>query len=180
MPEVINDIYHEIINSLESNNIVFNTFIRKGTPFKPWIYDNSNPYGSDKYKDCDMLIYLEVSPTIPIYDIASLNKLTDCLLPWLNPIDKIKPEVIEVKRKLLGKETTLLGKKRTIKPGRLVFKEEYEINMTEQESDKAITYPFSMCCIVDIQPDAKMFKKPVYIRQEYDLDKLSTNPWPLK
>ncbi len=180
MPEVRKDIYHKIIDSLNSNNIVFNEFIRKGTPFKPWIYDNSNLFRSDKYKDCEMLIYLEVGPKTPIYEIAKLNELTDRLLPWLDPIEKIEPEVIIKKGKILGKETTLIGQKRAVRPGRLVFKEDYETNMTEKKSTQAITYPFSMCCIVDIQPNTNFFKKPVYLIQEQNLDILSTNPWPLK
>ena len=182
MPEVRKDIYHEIIDSLNSNNIVFNEFIRKGTPFKPWIYDNSNLFRSDKYKDCEMLIYLEVGPKTPIYNIASLKELTDRLLPWLNPIEKIEPEVIKKKGKILGKNTTLIGQKRAVKPGRLVFKEDYEINITKKESSQAIAYPFSICCIVDIQPDTNFFKSKVeeQILQEHNLDILSTNSWPLK
>ncbi|MCK5373525.1 MAG: hypothetical protein KAJ20_04245 [Candidatus Aenigmarchaeota archaeon] len=182
MPEVKKDIYHEIIDTLKpDNNIVFNELIRKGTPFKPWIswaYNSYDLYKSNKYKDCEMLVYLEVAPKTPIYEIAKLNELTDRLLPWLDPIEKTEPEVIIKKVKILGKETTLIGQKRTVRPGRLVFKEDYEINMTEKKSSQPITYPFSICCIIDVQPNIDFFKKP--LTQEYNLDILFTNPWHLK
>ncbi len=174
MSKVQNDIYHEIVNSLKSDEtIVFNDDIRKGTPFKPWIswaYDSYYSFRSNKYKDCEMLIYLEVAPKTPIYEIAKLNELTDRLLPWLDPIEKIEPKVIEKKGRFWGKE-------RTVKPGMLVFKEQYNIPMTIEKSSQHITYPFSMCCIVDIQPNINFSR---INSVNYDLDILPTNNWPMK
>ena len=188
MSEIQKDIYHQILDFLKDNeNIVFNNDIRAGTPFKPWIYDNSILYNSclytsDEFEDCEILNYFEVAPKTPIYDIISLKELTNNLLPQLKPIQKIEPEIIEKKNKFLGKNKSLIGTKRTVKPGRLIFKEEYGIPMIDLKTEQQIISPYSTGIIVDIQPNLKFFKRktPEFVLQERNLDILSTNPWPLK
>ena len=177
MPEIRKDLYHQIIDSLKQNkNIGFRIDEIKHFSTNRIIFYHFKKDEEYEDKEYDIITNFKIYPKHPIYNITTLNGLIDNLLPELEPVEKKKAETYTFKQHFRKKER--------LKVGRMVFESEYYIPLIEKESGQNKSFPFNICCIVEMFPERDYLisgnSKCSSIKHFYDLNMQSEIPWHLE
>ena len=178
MSEIPQDLYHEILdslNALKSENTIY--FDQR--TIKNFGIDNRSAYSMKNAKE-DIIEYFMVSPNTPLTDINSLNEFMNNLLPNIQPTQKNKAEPYNSRRLL----KSIFTEENKLEVGQMICEAKYYLFAKENETDNEIKIPFNIKCIIEIFPNKNYLYSGNYewdtIKQLSNFEERSNIPWPLK
>ncbi len=177
MSEIPQDLYHEILDSLNAqkseNTILFNQRTIKNNGIdKRYAYSMGNA-------NEDIIEYFMVSPNTPLTDIHSLNEFMNTLLPDIEPTIKENAETYYQKQKI-----PIFKTKQRLNIGKMIFKQTYHTPAIDSETNKEIKIPTHIKCIIELFPNNNYLYSGKYewnqIKKLSNFEERSNIPWPLK